>query len=153
MVKSFEELIVFQKARELTKLIYNLTKKEEFKKDFGLIDQLRRASVSIISNIAEGFERGTKEELLHFLYIAKASCGEVRAQIYVAYDQKYIDEKEFNQSLNECKYVSSLIANLIRSIKVSGFKGLKYKKVKPKDVEEFDKMLAEILAKRKTPII
>ncbi|GIW67323.1 MAG: hypothetical protein KatS3mg096_191 [Candidatus Parcubacteria bacterium] len=118
MVKGFEELIVFQKARDLTKLIYNLTKKEEFKKDFGLVDHIRRASVSIISNIAEGFERGTKEELPHFLYIAKASCGEVRAQI-----------------------------------KVSGFKGLKYKKVKPKDVEEFDRMLEKILAKRQTLII
>ena len=83
---SFENFFVWQKSRELVKLIYFLTKKSEFSRDFGLIDQIRRAAASIISNIAEGFERGGRYEIVHFFFIAKASCGEVRAQLYIALD-------------------------------------------------------------------
>jgi len=77
-ISKFEDLICFAKARELARLVY-----KEFKdcKDFGFKDQITRASVSILSNIAEGFERGTKSEFLNFLYIAKGSAGEVRAQL------------------------------------------------------------------------
>jgi four helix bundle protein len=89
-IEKFEDLIVWQKARELTKNIYRVTKIGEFLKDFGLRDQIRRASVSIMSNIAEGFERGGRSEFHQFLVIAKGSCAELRSQLYVALDAEYI---------------------------------------------------------------
>jgi len=93
-VKLFEDLEVWKEARRLTQRIYQLTKNETFSKDFALRDQIRRAAVSIMSNIAEGFERGGNQELVQFLYVAKASCGEVRSQIYVALDQSYVASTE-----------------------------------------------------------
>ena len=147
--KSFEELFVWQKARELTKIIYDYTKRKNFSYDHGLVDQIRRASVSVMSNIAEGFERGTKEEILYFLYIAKASCGEVRAQLYVAFDQKYIDEKELNQAVQLARYVSSLIFKFINSLKVSKYKGLKFKKELTKEQKEFQELIKQYLPKDK----
>lgn len=83
----FEDLVVWQRARELTREIYKLTIDW---RDFGLHDQIRRASVSVLSNIAEGFERGSNVELIQFLYIARGSCGEVRAQLVVALDAGYV---------------------------------------------------------------
>lgn len=139
-VKSFEDLFVWQKSRELVRLVYFYTKKSAFSRDFGLIDQIRRAAVSVMSNIAEGFERGGREEVLYFLYIAKASCGEVRAQLYVAFDQGYISEKELKEGVELAKYVSALISKFIESVKVSKFKGLKFKK--PED--EKQKALEEL---------
>lgn len=85
--ESFEELHIYQRARELTNSIYALTRSEIFARDRGLVDQIRRAAVSIMSNIAEGFERGATTEFIQFLYIAKGSCGEVRAQLRIAKDQ------------------------------------------------------------------
>jgi len=90
MAKMFEELQIWQKARELVKAIYKLSMTDKFKKDYSLVDQIRRSSVSIMSNIAEGFERGSNTEFIQFLYIAKGSAGEVRTQLYIAYDLKYI---------------------------------------------------------------
>jgi four helix bundle protein len=85
-VKQFEDLEVWREARRLPPTIYKLTKAEKFLKDFSLRDQIQRAAVSVMSNIAEGFERGGNQEFIQFLYVAKASCGEVRSQIYVALD-------------------------------------------------------------------
>ena len=89
-VQNFEDLNVWKQARQLTQDTYRLTRTERFSKDFGLRDQIQRAAVSIMSNIAEGFERGGNQEFLQFLYVAKASCGEARSQIYVAHDQGYV---------------------------------------------------------------
>ncbi|TAK06448.1 four helix bundle protein, partial [bacterium] len=89
-VKSFEDLEVWKETRRLSKEIYAATQDAKFSKDFGLRDQIRRAAVSVMSNIAEGFERGGNQEFIQFLYIAKGSCGEVRSQLYVALDQGYI---------------------------------------------------------------
>jgi four helix bundle protein len=83
-VKNFEDLEIWKDARILTKAIYQLTKDVKFAKDIALRNQIRRAAVSIMSNIAEGFERGGNQEFIQFLYVAKASCGEVRSQLYVA---------------------------------------------------------------------
>jgi four helix bundle protein len=83
-VKNFEDLEIWKDARALTRGIYQLTGDSKFSKDFGLRDQIRRAAVSIMSSIAEGFERGGNQESIQFLYVAKASCGEVRSQLYVA---------------------------------------------------------------------
>ena len=97
-MKSYEELEVYQKSRELTNKIYEITRSGIFSRDRLLADQIRRAAVSIKSNIAEGFERGTNAEFVQFLFIAKGSCGEVRAQLEIAFDQGYIDEKNISES-------------------------------------------------------
>jgi len=138
--KRFEDLFIWQKAREFTKLVYQLTNKRTFI-DQSLKDQIRRAAVSVLSNIAEGFERGTKEELLHFLYIARASCGEMRAQSYVALDQNYISGKGFQKLQKESEFVSKIIYKFIESVKVSPFKGLRYKRNKKTSDEWLKKYL------------
>lgn len=144
-VNSFEELFVWQKSRELVNLIYNYTRKSDFNRDYGLSDQIRRAAVSVMSNIAEGFERGSKDETIYFFYIAKGSCGEVRAQLYVARDQKYIIDEELKQGIELAKYTSSLISNFINSLKVSRYKGLKFKIPPKKEDEEFKELLRQHL--------
>jgi four helix bundle protein len=127
-VKLFEDLEVWKEARRLTQRIYQLTKNENFSKDFALRDQIRRGAVSIMSNIAEGFERGGNQELVQFLYIAKASCGEVRSQVYVALDQHYMPSKEVDELTNSFKRLSSMISNLITYLRESGMKGEKFRK-------------------------
>ena len=112
---SFEEIISWQKARELNKEIYYLTNKNNsFSKDFGLRDQIRKSSISISSNIAEGFERETTKEFIRFLYIAKASAGEFRSQLYLAFDLKYIINEEFEKLKLKVNEVSKLISGLIK---------------------------------------
>lgn len=112
---SFEEIISWQKARELNAEIYRVTNNNEiFNKDYGLRDQMRRASISISSNIAEGFERETTKEFIRFLYIAKASAGEFRSQLYLASDLGYISNSEFyslNEKVNE---ISKLLSGFIK---------------------------------------
>lgn len=127
MANTYEELYCWQQGRELVNLVYSLTKKPTFR-DFSLRDQIQRAVVSIISNIAEGFERGSKEEFLYFLYIAKGSCGEVRCQLYIALDQGYISKEEFNSTFEKSKQVSGLLHKFIYSFKSDGLPGLRYKK-------------------------
>ncbi|WP_159949721.1 four helix bundle protein [Polaribacter septentrionalilitoris] len=112
---SFEEIISWQKARELNVIIYKVTNSNDlFSKDFGLRDQIRRASISISSNIAEGFERQTTKEFIRFLYIAKASAGEVRSQLYLANDIKYISNNEFKELKLKINEVSKLISGLLK---------------------------------------
>ncbi|MBI5913324.1 four helix bundle protein [Candidatus Azambacteria bacterium] len=143
--KSFEDLFVWQKSRELVNCIYSFTRKPLFANDRGLADQITRAAASVLSNIAEGFERGSREETVYFLYIAKASCGEVRAQLYVALDQKYITKTEFEKAADLCRFTSSLISKFIESLKVSPHKGIKFKKPIDKEREEFEKQLLSYL--------
>ena len=94
-IERFEDFIAWQKARALAARIYRVSDEGKFAKDFGLKDQIRRAAVSIMSNIAEGFERGRSAEFHQFLSIAKASCAELRSQLYVALDAGYLDQKIF----------------------------------------------------------
>jgi len=96
-VDRFEDLIAWQKARELTKLVYSASDSGGFAKDWGLKDQIRRASVSVMSNVAEGFERGGRAEFHQFLVVAKGSCAEVRAQLYVALDAEYVSKEQFEK--------------------------------------------------------
>lgn len=98
-VKRFEDLVAWQKARKLTREIYRVTAVGAFAKDFGLKDQARRATVSIMSNIAEGFERGGRSEFHQFLSIAKASCAELRSQLYVSLDAHHLEQGTFTQLL------------------------------------------------------
>jgi len=97
-VNRFEELEVWQNARKLAVLIYRLTQNERFSKDFGLKDQIRHASVSVVSNIAEGFESQTQSTFIDYLGRAKASAGEVRAQLYLALDFEYLAKSEFDEA-------------------------------------------------------
>lgn len=123
-IKRFEELMAFKKARELVKETY---KSFYNCRDNGFKDQIQRASVSVLSNIAEGFESGTKQEFLNYLYIAKASAGEVRAQTYAALDIGYLNIETF-ESLNGLAEESSrLIASFIEKLKSGGRMGLQSK--------------------------
>ncbi|MBI3813436.1 MAG: four helix bundle protein [Nitrospinae bacterium] len=115
-VNRFEDLVAWQKARELTKQVYLLTKKSPFLKDFGLREQIQRSSVSIMSNLAEGFERGSRSEFHRFIVIAKASCAEVRSQLYVSMDVGYITMEEFDYISNLAIEVSRIIGGLKVSI-------------------------------------
>ena len=111
-VERFEDLIAWQKARVLTRDVYKVTASGEFSRDYGLKDQIRRAAVSIMSNIAEGFERGRPSEFHQFLSVAKASCAELRAQLYVALDAGYIKNELFNDLMLEAMEVGRIIGGL-----------------------------------------
>lgn len=126
-IQRFEDLEAWKISREVTKEIYHVSANEKFIRDYGLRDQIRRAAVSIMSNIAEGFERDGDKEFVQFLYIAKASCGEVRSQIYVAFDQNYISESEFNLIYAKVIENSRVISGLIKYLKQSDLTGTKYK--------------------------
>ncbi len=135
-VKYFEDLAVWKSARELTNRIYKITGAGGFSKDFGLRDQIRRASVSIMSNIAEGFERGGNQEFTQFLSIAKGSSGEVRSQLYVAMDQEYITKKDCEQLIDDFRKLSIMLNNFMEYLKGSNYKGAKYKKPSLKSMRE-----------------
>ena len=115
-VDRFEDLVAWQKARELTRQIYLLTKKEKFSRDFGLRSQIQRAAVSIMSNLAEGFERGARAEFHQFVVIAKGSCAELRSQLYVALDVGHISRKEFDQIHDLATELSRKLGGLRTSI-------------------------------------
>lgn len=126
-ITRFEDIESWRKSRELTKSIYRITLKQRFSRDFGLRDQIRRAAVSILSNIAEGFERDGDKEFIQFLSLAKGSCGELRAQLYVALDQEYIDQQEFAVLSNLATEISRMISGLMKYLKQSGMQGRKYR--------------------------
>ncbi len=111
-IERFEDIIAWQKARHLTKAIYAITRHEPFSRDFGLRDQIQRASVSIMSNIAEGFERMSSAEFYRFLLISRASCAEVRSQLYVALDAGYLDQNQFESLHSQATEVARLISGL-----------------------------------------
>lgn len=104
--------MAWQKSRKLTQEIYRVTNEGTFAKDFGLRDQIRRAAVSVMSNLAEGFERAGRAEFHQFLVVAKGSCAEVRSQLYVALDARYINEELFGRLLNQTQEVSRIIGGL-----------------------------------------
>ena len=126
-IERFEDIESWKLAREITKLIYEVTSRANFSKDFALTNQIRRASISILSNIAEGFERNGDKEFVQFLTIAKGSCGEVRAQLYIASDQNYIDENEFETIQGMLVETSRMLSGLIKYLKQSELKGSKFK--------------------------
>jgi len=145
----FEDLEIWKSARELTNKIYSITGSSAFSKDFGLRDQIRRASVSIMSNIAEGYERSGNQELMQFLSIAKGSCGEVRCQLYIAMDQNYVDKKEGDQLIDSCKKISIMINNFMEYLKRSPYKGPKYKQPPRKSMkEEVEQIMKDLNIKK-----
>lgn len=115
-VRRFEDLIAWQKARDLTRLIYKLSNDGNFARDYGLRDQIRRAAVSVMSNLAEGFDRAGRAEFHQFLVIAKGSCAEVRSQLYVALDAGYLPQHEFDAAINRAEELARIIGGLRASV-------------------------------------
>jgi four helix bundle protein len=111
---SFEDINSWKKARLFNRRIYEVTDGVIFRKDYDLVRQIRRASISISSNIAEGFERNSDKEFIYFLYVAKASSGEVRSQLYLALDLKYITIEEFEELFESISNISKLISGFIK---------------------------------------
>jgi len=124
--RQFEDIDAWQRARALVKEIYALTDQGDFARDFSLKDQIRHASVSIMSNISEGFERDGTKEFIQFLSIAKGSVGEVKSQLYVALDRGYVTRNEFNMLSELTGETARLIAGLMSYLKQSDIKGAKY---------------------------
>lgn len=125
--KRFEEIISWKEARELNKIIGKLIDDERFKKNYRLIGQIEGSAGSIMDNIAEGFERGGNKEFVQFLYIAKASGGELRSQLYRALDRNYITQEEFDSISLYAMKINSLIQKLISYLINSEVKGVKYR--------------------------
>ncbi len=125
--KRFEEIESWKLARKLTNRIYEVSSQGEFARDFALKDQVRRACVSIMSNIAEGHDRSGTGEFVQFLATAKASAAEVRCQLYIALDQGYVDNDEFAELGRTALDIQSLIGGLINYLRRSGYKGTKYR--------------------------
>lgn len=125
--KSFEEINAWQRARDLTRRIYQISSEGHFARDYGLRDQMRRACISIMSNIAEGHERSGTKEFVQFLSVAKGSVGEVRSQLYIALDQEYISVATFEQLSGEAMEISRMLSGLMKYLRKAGMKGIKYK--------------------------
>ena len=125
-IEKFEDNEAWKSAREVTRLVYEISSNEKFARDFASVNQIRRAAISILSNIAEGFERSGNKEFLHFLAAAKGSCGEVRAQLYVAFDQKDIDETKFREMAEKLSETSRLIAGFMKYLQQPEMRGSKF---------------------------
>jgi len=126
-IESFEDLKAWKASRELAKKVYSLTKRRDFAKDFGLVNQIRKATVSVVSNISEGFERGSNAEFVRFLYIAKASCGEIRSYLFIAFDQGYLTKDEPDKTTSFANALSAMIGGFIGYLRSSKMKGEKFK--------------------------
>ena len=126
-IQNFEDLGIWQTARELASRIFMLTSKEPFSKDFRFRDQIRAAAGSVMDNIAEGFERSSRLEFINFLGIAKDSASEVRSQLYHALDQRYISEEDNAGLVEGYRLLSSKISGFIKYLNASDFKGQKFK--------------------------
>ena len=125
--KKFEEIECWKKARELTRRVYELSGKASFGRDFGLRDQIRRVAVSIMSNIAEGYDRSARGEFIQFLATAKGSAAEVRSQLYVAVDQGHIGESDFTEVSALAAETGRMVGGLMNYLRGSRYKGTKYK--------------------------
>jgi four helix bundle protein len=116
-IERFEDIQAWQKARILVKEVYSASNSGRFAKDFGLRDQIRRAAVSIMLNIAEGFARKTSKEFIQYLVIAHGSAAEVQAALYVALDQEYLSKAEFNKLYEMTSDVSKMILGFINYLR------------------------------------
>jgi four helix bundle protein len=126
-IRDVEDLEAWRKARILVREIYSMSGAGLFGRDFVLRDQIRKASISILSNISEGFERNGTREFLQFLSVAKGSAGEVKSQLTIALDQKYISPDEFRKAFQSLNEIGSLIGGLMRYLRSTQIKGAKYK--------------------------
>jgi four helix bundle protein len=126
-IEKFEDIVAWQKARVLTKEIYATSKLGPFASDFGLKDQIRRASVSTMANFAEGFDRCGDREFIQFLSNSKGSCGEVKSHLYVALDQEYINQPRFEQLYSDADEVGRLLSGFMKYLRESEYRGRKFK--------------------------
>ena len=126
--EKFEDLVIFQKARELCKDVYRVTSNEPWKYDSRFVQQIHAAAGSIMDNIAEGYERDGNKEFKNFLYIAKGSCGELRSQLMRAHDVGFISDEKYNTLYQSCINLSKGIASFIKTLRSSRIKGQKYLK-------------------------
>ena len=126
-VERFEDLKVWQLARELCQTIHKLTLKEQFSKDFKLVGQIKGSSGSVMDNIAEGFERDGNKEFIQFLSVSKGSCGETRSQLYRAIDNEYITQDEFDIAYDKTLECNKMLKGFITYLKDSELKGNKFK--------------------------
>jgi len=115
--QKFEELKVWGLARDMVNDIYTITKRRKFSRDYVLREEIRRTSISVMSNIAEGFERGSNKDFARFLYNAKGSIGEVRAQLYIAQDQGYLTNDEFKRMYKKTEEIGGMLGKLIQYLK------------------------------------
>jgi four helix bundle protein len=125
--RCFEDIDAWKKARQLTDTIFQLTKSGPFSRDYALRDQVRRACISTMSNIAEGFERDGAKEFVQFLSMAKGSLGELRSQLYIALDQKYVDAEAFTALTKFSVEISKMIRALMIYLRKTSIKGAKYR--------------------------
>jgi len=147
-IEKFEDLICWQKARELANFIFDITDNSKFK-DLDLKRQIRRAVISPMSNIAEGFDRGTQAEFIDALFIAKGEVGEVRSQLYISFDRKYINTSEFQKGLKLTDECSRLIYSFVNKVKTGSRRGLQFKYIpKPDPNKEILKQYAPEIYKR-----
>jgi four helix bundle protein len=151
-VEKFEDLICWQKARELTRAVYKALANC---RDYGFRDQIQRAAVSVMSNIAEGFERGTRQEFLNYLFIAKGSAGEVRAQIYVGYDAGHFNIETFKYLNNLSQECSRLIQSFSEKVRGGSRRGLQFKRAPKPDygIELLKQYAPEVYEKYHKPNI
>jgi four helix bundle protein len=126
-IEKFEDIVAWQKARGMTKEIYACTKVGAFARGFGLRDQIQRASVSTMANMAEGLECGGDREFIQFLSHSKGSCGEVKSHLYVALDQAYIDPVSFESLYAQADEVARLIFGFMGYLRDSQLHGRKFK--------------------------
>ncbi len=115
-IRRFEDMESWQVSRTLANMIYELTKQEAVRKDYGFVDQIRRAAISVMNNIAEGYERGSNKDFAKFLFIARGSVGEVRSMLYIAKDQKYVSCKQFDDALDLAVRGSQLCWGMIKHL-------------------------------------
>ena len=116
LIQKFEDVLSWKKARELNRIIYQETLNPSFTKDFALKDQIRKTSISIMSNIAEGFERGSDNEFKYFLRVAKGSAGELRSQLYIASDLNYLNQNSFSHCFSQITEITKLLSGFIHKI-------------------------------------
>jgi len=114
-ITRFEDIEAWQEARKLVKMVYHvINKSPKFRRDFRLVNQMQDAAVSSMSNIPEGFSRKSNKEFIQFLYISKSSAAEVQSQLYVALDQEYITQEDFDSIYNQAEVVSRLDSGFIK---------------------------------------
>ena len=125
-ISNFEDLVCWQLAREISKMVYQFTLSEKFSRDFSLINQIRSSSGSVMDNIAEGFDRGGNKEFIQFLSISRGSLSEVKSQLYRAKDQEYINQEEQTEAIFLINKTRKAITGLMNYLRGSNLKGFKY---------------------------
>ncbi len=123
LIKKFEDIEAWKEARILVNIVYDLTSKLNFKKDFGLKEQIQRASVSCMSNIAEGFDSGSNQQFVQYLVYTRRSSSELQSQLYIALDREYITREEFNKAYEQAKKIGKMTNGFITYLKKSGLTG------------------------------